>query len=64
VAASLHALAALPNAVRFEYCAADSPLRHDLTAQKFPLADGHVSVPEGPGLGVEVNEEVIEKYRQ
>jgi L-alanine-DL-glutamate epimerase-like enolase superfamily enzyme len=64
MAASLHALAALPNAVRFEYCMADSPLRHDLTAQKFPLTDGMVSVPEGPGLGIEVDESVIEKYRQ
>jgi L-alanine-DL-glutamate epimerase-like enolase superfamily enzyme len=27
------------------------------------LVDGHVSVPGGPGLGVEVNEETLEKYR-
>jgi L-alanine-DL-glutamate epimerase-like enolase superfamily enzyme len=64
MAASLHALAALPNAIRFEYCMAGSPLRHDLTAQKFPLVEGMVSVPEGPGLGIEVDESVIEKYRQ
>lgn len=64
MAASLHALAALPNAIRFEYCMADSPLRHDLTLQKFPLADGYVSVPEEPGLGVTVDEAVIQKYRQ
>lgn len=64
IAASLHVLAALPNALRFEYCMAESPLRHDLTAQKFPLADGKVSVPEEPGLGVEVDEAIVQKYRQ
>ena len=64
VAASLHVLAALPNAIRFEYCMAESPLRHELTVQKFPVVDGNVSVPEGPGLGVEVDESVIDKYRQ
>ena len=64
IAASLHVLAALPNAIRFEYCMAESPLRHDLTAQKFPLDNGKVSVPEGPGLGVDVDESVIDRYRQ
>ena len=63
IAASLHVLAALPNAIRFEYCMAESPLRHELTVQKFPIVDGNVSVPEGPGLGVEVDESVIDKYR-
>ena len=24
--------------------------------------DGHVAVPEAPGLGVELNEEVVERY--
>ena len=64
IAASLHVLAALPNAIRFEYCMADSPLRHEVTAQKFPVVDGNVSVPEAPGLGVEVDERVVEKYRR
>jgi L-alanine-DL-glutamate epimerase-like enolase superfamily enzyme len=27
------------------------------------MEDGHLAVPGGPGLGVEVNEQVIEKYR-
>jgi L-alanine-DL-glutamate epimerase-like enolase superfamily enzyme len=27
------------------------------------IADGHVRVPEGPGLGVTLDEEAVERYR-
>jgi L-alanine-DL-glutamate epimerase-like enolase superfamily enzyme len=63
IAASLHALSTLPNTEVFEFCMADSPLRHDLTIEKFDIVDGYVALPEGPGLGVTVNEETVEKYR-
>ncbi|MBI2503293.1 MAG: mandelate racemase/muconate lactonizing enzyme family protein [Candidatus Latescibacteria bacterium] len=63
IAASLHGLAAAPHGEIFEYCMADSPLRHDLTVEKFPVIDGYVYLPEGPGLGVTINEETIQKYR-
>jgi L-alanine-DL-glutamate epimerase-like enolase superfamily enzyme len=62
VAASLHALAAMPNSYWLEYCVEQSPLRQQLTRQKFPIQDGFVSVPEEPGLGVELDEEILEKY--
>ena len=62
IAASLHGLAAVPHGEIFEYCMADSPLRHDLTLEKFKIIDGYVQVPEGPGLGVTIDEEVIAKY--
>jgi len=62
VAASLHFLAALPNTQLLEYCVEEGDLRLNLTHQRFPLQDGFVSVPEEPGLGVDINEEVLEKY--
>ena len=62
VAASLHGLAALPNTQWLEYCVEDSPLRQTLTRQRFPVVDGLVAVPEEPGLGVDLDEAVIEKY--
>jgi L-rhamnonate dehydratase len=64
MAASLHVLASISNAIRFEYCMTESSLRHQLTFEKFPVKDGFVSVPEGPGLGIEVDESIVEKYRQ
>ena len=63
IAASLHALAAVPHGEVFEYCMSDSPLRHELTHEKLEVVDGYVSVPEGPGLGVTVNEATVAKYR-
>jgi L-rhamnonate dehydratase len=63
VAASLHALAALPNSYWLEYCVEESPLRQLLTKQRFPLQDdGMVAVPEEPGLGVDLDEEILQKY--
>ena len=63
IAAALHALASVPHGEVFEYCMTDSPLRHDLTHEKLEVVDGYVTVPDGPGLGVTVDEETVEKYR-
>ena len=63
IAASLHFLAATPDAFVLEYCVEDSPLLNDLTRESFPLEDGMVAVPESPGLGVTLNEATVEKYR-
>jgi L-alanine-DL-glutamate epimerase-like enolase superfamily enzyme len=63
IAASLHALAAVPGGEMFEFCMSDSPLRHELTHERFEVKEGYVHVPEGPGLGVTVNEEIVARYR-
>jgi L-alanine-DL-glutamate epimerase-like enolase superfamily enzyme len=63
IAASLHFVAALPNTHYFEYCVEQGPLRQTLTKQRFPVIDGEISVPEEPGLGVELDEAVVERYR-
>jgi len=38
------------------------PLADEILATPLEIKDGYLSVPKGPGLGVEVNERVIEKY--
>jgi L-alanine-DL-glutamate epimerase-like enolase superfamily enzyme len=63
IAASLHFVAALPNTHYFEYCVEQGALRQHLTKQRFPVKDGEISVPEEPGLGVNLNEEIVAKYR-
>jgi len=63
IAASLHFVAALPNSHYFEYCVEQGALRQTLTRQRFPVIDGDIAVPEEPGLGIELDEEVVEKFR-
>jgi L-alanine-DL-glutamate epimerase-like enolase superfamily enzyme len=63
VAATLHVLAALPQESLLEFCVSNSPLKRDLLLEPFGIDnDGFVKVPEKPGLGIELNEEIIEKF--
>lgn len=64
LAASAHFLAAQPNGGLLEMDQNPNGLRTEIV--KDPLAidkTGHVTVPEKPGLGIELNESAIEKYR-
>ena len=63
VAATLHFIAALPRCPYLEYCVVNSPLRHSLVLDPILADEGRVRVPEGPGLGVELDDEVIAQYR-
>ena len=63
-AASLHLLAAMPETPLLEFCVWDSPLAHDLTHPRFWIdGDGMVAVPQGPGLGITLDEDVLARYR-
>ncbi|KUO48803.1 MAG: mandelate racemase [Desulfitibacter sp. BRH_c19] len=62
VAASLHFLAAQPNGELMEFCRSGSPLNSDLLVEPIKFEDGHLSIPTGSGLGIELNEEVLNKY--
>jgi L-alanine-DL-glutamate epimerase-like enolase superfamily enzyme len=62
-AASLHVLAAMQEAELFEYCVQTTALNRGLVSETFPLHDGMVSVPAGPGLGIEIDEEMLEACR-
>ena len=64
-AASLQLAAATPNCVTFEFCQAYYPLLYDLLTTPVAVdADGYVSVPARPGLGVELQpeDELMRKY--
>jgi L-alanine-DL-glutamate epimerase-like enolase superfamily enzyme len=62
VAASLHWLSTCRDAFLFEDCVEDSPLRHELTHQKVQAKDGWITVPDGPGLGVTLDEEFVKGH--
>jgi D-galactarolactone cycloisomerase len=74
LAAALHALAAIPpsphtanpvalqNEPVVEFDRTHNPLRDELLHDSFVLEQGALLVPQGPGLGVKINKEVLAKY--
>jgi L-rhamnonate dehydratase len=64
VAASTHFAASIPNGFLIEHTVSNSPLTRDLLKTSIEFKDGYVYVPlDRPGLGVEINEKVLEEYR-
>lgn len=72
LAASLQFIASLPptplslnpHEPMLEYDQSDHPFRDCLINGAVKMENGKVRVPDGPGIGVDVNREVIEQYRQ
>lgn len=62
VAASIQFIAAVPHAPFLEFSVTESAIRKELLAEPFVQKDGYVDVPQKPGLGIELNPEVIRKY--
>lgn len=61
-----HFQAACPAAPLFEYVSPqvfDSPLRRELVSPEPVLNDGFMELPTAPGLGIELNEELVERWR-
>lgn len=61
-AATLHFLAAAPNALVLEYRVEPSEISRGLAKPPFKQVGGYMHVPDEPGLGFEPNMGVIEKY--
>jgi L-alanine-DL-glutamate epimerase-like enolase superfamily enzyme len=62
--ASLHLAASLANGCWLEFDQNPNPLRTDLAQEPLRLEpDGTVVVPERPGLGLDLNSDVINRYR-
>lgn len=61
-AASLHFLAAVPNALICEYCVEPSELSRHLVQPSIEMVDGKAQIPQGPGLGVEPDPEVMDRF--
>jgi D-galactarolactone cycloisomerase len=70
LAASLQFIATIPPAPlalkpiepMLEYDQSSHPFRQDLIHGAITMRDGMVDIPQAPGIGVEVNREIIEKY--
>ena len=64
VAAALHWLNSIPNALIAEFVAQENTnLREFLTRQKIRAQDGYLEMPQAPGLGMELDEEALARFR-
>jgi D-galactarolactone cycloisomerase len=71
LAATLHFLASLPDQppsfrpmpplLEFEQC--ENPFRDHLSLEPIKLERGKVQIPTGPGLGIEIDRSVLDRYR-
>lgn len=62
VAATCHFLATRQTDTFLEYCLIDTPIRNDVAREPILAIDGVVRVPDGPGLGIELNLSTLERY--
>jgi L-alanine-DL-glutamate epimerase-like enolase superfamily enzyme len=62
VAAALQFAAATTNVPIYEYNRLPNPLRDDLPVDPPDLVDGCLVVPDGPGLGVTLDEDLVASY--
>jgi len=60
--AAVHLLATLPNFLILEHLEDDVPQRYEVMTGQPAVADGHIAVPDTPGLGVDIVEEAIARY--
>ena len=63
VAASLHFVATLDRPTWSEYSVAESLLVNGILQEPFALRDGRLSVPTGPGLGIELDHAALDRVR-
>lgn len=61
-AASMHLIASIPNGQFLEYALPDTPMNRDLFGMGVDVSGGMARVPEAPGLGVELNDEIVQRY--
>ncbi|HUX96534.1 MAG TPA: mandelate racemase/muconate lactonizing enzyme family protein [Bacteroidales bacterium] len=62
VAATIQFIASMPHIPFLEFSVTESAIRKELLAHPFEIKDGFICVPEAPGLGIELNPDVMMKY--
>ena len=60
--ASAHVVAAIPNFFRQEFMVSDVPWRDTVLDHPLPVADGHFTLSERPGLGFDLVEPELERH--
>ena len=61
-AACIQLDACIPNFALQEYTGEAEPPKSELLNEPLKLEDGYLLVPEGPGLGIELNEDALSRH--
>lgn len=61
-AASVHLMANSTHGVAMDFKPHESPMQHELVSDPWVQEEGCLAVRDQPGLGVEVREEIVQKY--
>lgn len=71
IAATLHVNSLIPlhyqgfdggDEPMLEFDVYENPFREEIITKKFELKKGYFDVPTGPGLGIEIDEDIVRKY--
>lgn len=62
-AAGLHLCVSTPCATLLEYSRGENPLLNELVEEPIAFEDGHVLAPTGPGLGLTLRRDFVERIR-
>ena len=60
--AGLHVCAASPASYILEYSLGANPMLHDLIEEKIEVRDGDILIPDRPGLGITIREDVVKAH--
>ena len=63
VIANAHVIAAVDNGITVEIDQTGNPFIEDLLVEPLRVVDGEIRLSSQPGLGIELREETIDKYR-
>jgi galactonate dehydratase len=61
-AATLQLAACTPNFYLLETMSSDVPWRHEISTEEVRFADGNMTIPDKPGLGIDLDEAAIARY--
>ncbi|MDQ0475279.1 mandelate racemase/muconate lactonizing enzyme family protein [Labrys wisconsinensis] len=60
--AGLHLAAASPSCHILEYSLGANPMLHDLIEEEIAVTDGMLAIPDRPGLGMTIREDVVRRF--
>ncbi len=63
IVANAHVVSSVPNGITVEVDRTGNPFIEDLLAEGLRIRDGHLELGSAPGLGIELNHGVVERFR-